>query len=159
MLAALSVMCALPSCGVEPDPATEIYVCVKPDQAAHFPDQLSDLLAKLGYKTARGKAADRFGHEMHVVEAFRRLVRVWAQNVPKDPGTAARPGISVYPNMYVISVQRRFSLFRGDVAQSFAQVRKAVSALSIKETNGDSDCQYVEMAETGRKLPLVGGLD
>jgi hypothetical protein len=98
----------LVACGTTDDRRATTYVVMSPTRVNTFLDDLSALSKTHGLTPSIGSATSDQGRTLHVLEARGKFLRLWAQNLPLDPGAcgdnefdAGQFLISVTPEMFL----------------------------------------------------------
>jgi hypothetical protein len=142
----LIVFLSLIASCAQSDPSTEMYICLHPKVSAHFTNDLASILRRDGFNSTLGRAIDENGHTTFVLQANRRFVKVWAQNVPANPPYevsdldkfAMSP--SVIPTEYFVSVQSRSLLSRSAAREDFKKIRAQLLSAGFKEIRKVDKC-------------------
>lgn len=118
-------------------PSMDMYVLVEPRHSERFMKVLAEVTRSQGLSPWSGHATDDRGRILHVLEAKRRFVRVWAQNMPmnalEDPRCSPLGDAEIDPGQFMISVESTFPFLGSARARStFPKLRKALANRGYK---------------------------
>ena len=127
----------------------DMYVLVEPRHSERFMKALADATRNEGLSPWTSHATDDQGRTLYVLEAKRRFVRVWAQNMPinalEDPRCSPLGDAEIDPGQFMISIESTFSFLGSARARTtFPRLREALISRGYKVLSEPLACSLLD---------------